>query len=123
MQKEIEVQQENLQELFRLIKENPDLPIVPMVDEDVVADYGYQRWKGSWGKAQKTKYCMIDEYVHFYEPDDWNAIESALSALPDDAYIGFYNVEDEDEDETRIKEMYETLPWVEAIVVYIDLPN
>ena len=30
-------QKERLAELFRLIKENPDLPILPMVDSEVVA--------------------------------------------------------------------------------------
>ena len=30
----LEKQKERLEELFRLIKENPDLPILPMVDSD-----------------------------------------------------------------------------------------
>lgn len=31
-------QKERLDELFKLIKENPDLPILPMVDSEIVAD-------------------------------------------------------------------------------------
>ena len=41
-------ERENREELFRLIKENPELPIVPMVDAEIVADdCGY--WIGAWG--------------------------------------------------------------------------
>lgn len=38
------------EQLIQLIKENPDLPVVPMVYYDVVNDeYGY--WEGKWGKC------------------------------------------------------------------------
>lgn len=47
--KRIEEQADNLKELFTLIRKHPDLPIVPMVDADLVADDS-GRWLGSWGK-------------------------------------------------------------------------
>ncbi len=59
------------------------MPVVPMVDSDIVADDGYQSWMGGWEKARKTKYYRGDEYVHFYEPDDWDEIESTLNDSPD----------------------------------------
>ena len=31
-------QQENLRELFALIEANPNLPIIPLVDSEIVAD-------------------------------------------------------------------------------------
>ncbi len=39
-------------ELFKLMQENPDLPVVPMVDGEIVPgdDYGY--WQGDWGAAR-----------------------------------------------------------------------
>ena len=37
---QIEKQTENLKELFELIKKRPDLPIVAMVDSEIVADDG-----------------------------------------------------------------------------------
>lgn len=48
------------QALLNLIKENPDLPIVPMVDYEVVED-GYGRWMGSFG------HCYVGEYALFYD--------------------------------------------------------
>ena len=32
---------ENLKKLFRLVKENPDLEVIPMVHSECVADDGY----------------------------------------------------------------------------------
>ena len=51
-----EKQKERLEELFRLIKENPDLPILPMVDSEIVAACGYATWTGSWGRADVVEY-------------------------------------------------------------------
>lgn len=43
----------NIKELLKLIKQHPDLPIVAMVESEVVADdYGY--WMGEWGNVQLT---------------------------------------------------------------------
>lgn len=43
-----EKEKNNRAELFKLIQENPDLPIVPMVDSDVVAD-DCGHWMGHGG--------------------------------------------------------------------------
>ena len=37
-------QQKYTEELFKLIRENPDLPIVCWVDSDIVADNDIGRW-------------------------------------------------------------------------------
>ena len=118
MRKESEVQQEHLQKLFRLIEENPNLPIVPMVDSDIVAEDGYQWWMGNWGRSEKAKYYRGEECVHFYEPDDWEEFDSALY----DAHATDAKVRPDMDDDT-VKEAYENLPWTEAIVVYIILPE
>lgn len=44
-----EKERKNRDELFRLMRENPDLPVVPMVDGELSGDeYGY--YTGAWGK-------------------------------------------------------------------------
>ena len=50
----------NTEKFIQLIKENPELPIVPMVDYEVVDD-GYGWWVGSFGR------CCVGEYALFYE--------------------------------------------------------
>ena len=47
-------------ELLRIVAENPDLPIVAMVDSDIVCeDYG--RWLASLGKAYVGEYAVYNE--------------------------------------------------------------
>ena len=59
-EKQIEINQE----LLRIVAENPDLPIVAMVDSDVVCeDYG--RWLASFGKDYVGEYAVYNE--HFYD--------------------------------------------------------
>ena len=65
---QIEKQTENLKELFGLIKKRPDLPIVAMVDSEIVADDGCCYWMGSWGSCLIDKYIVHEDYgVIFYE--------------------------------------------------------
>lgn len=106
----------NREELFRLIRGNPDLPIVPFVDAEIIADdSGY--WMGSWGNASVDEYIIPgDDRPVIYKSDDdvFDTLEKLLSneefeALP--------------EDEAECRAVYEALPWTKAIIVYIGLPE
>lgn len=109
-------ERENREELFRLIKENPELPIVPMVDAEIVTeDCGY--WLGSWGRATVDEYFISERAERvFYKSDDdvFDVLERHLSdeefeALP--------------ESEEECRPYYDKLPWIKAIIVYINLPE
>lgn len=102
-----------LEELFKLIKENPHLPIVPMVDSEIVADDGYSRWLGEWGYASIDKYYRGEERIYFY--DEYDMEDVLVEVMGWDKY-------DEATDEECIQ-VYRSLPWIEAIVVNIDLPS
>ena len=64
-----------LKELLELIKQRPDLPIIPMVDSEIVYDDSCSRWMGSWGSAEITKYIQSEERIFFYDESD---MEDAL---------------------------------------------
>lgn len=49
----------NTEKFIQLIKDHPELPVVPMVDYEVVDD-GYGWWAGSFGR------CSVGEYSLFY---------------------------------------------------------
>lgn len=119
----IKAQTEELTNLFTLIRKNPNLPIVAMVDSEVVAEDSCCRWLGSWGSCYIDKYITHDYYgVIFYEqgrPDIVDIFEKYF----DYAECG---VTDEMTDAEAFKIMrakIDTLPWVEAIIVNIDLPK
>ncbi len=51
-------------ELLKLIQENPELPVVPMVAGEVVPNDEYGYWLGRWGKAK------VDEYLPRMMPNE-----------------------------------------------------
>ena len=110
-----ENEKENREELFRLMQENPELPVVPMVDYEIVADDS-GRWLGSWGSSYIGEYLIGEEQVHFREDDDPSEVDKVLSERYGDDY--YTDMTDEQE-----AEVYAGLPWVKAIIVNIDLPE
>lgn len=107
----------NREELFKLMAENPDLPVVAMVDSEIVADDCCARWMGSWGSSYIGEYIVAEERLHFKEEDDWEEIEETLT----DGVVtceDFENMSDEE-----AKGLYNSLPWIKAIIVDIDLPE
>lgn len=59
-----------ISDLLELIKAHPELPIVPMVDSEIVCDDGYARWMGTWGQASVTKYLVSKEHIFFFDDED-----------------------------------------------------
>lgn len=100
----------NFQKLLNLVRENPDLEVIPIVCDDVVADdyEGYDFWYGDWGN------CMVGESIHtkdgVYTREDyyWEVLRSVFGA---EALMAM-----DDEEEQK---QYEALPWKKAIIVYI----
>lgn len=96
-----------------LIRENPDLPIVPMVDAEVVGD-DTRTWMGIWGAAKVDEYLLPEndyESLKFKSDDDvFDVLEERLSEEEFDALP-------ENMDECR--KVYDALPWVKAIIVEI----
>lgn len=99
----------NVENLLKLIKKHPTLPIVPMVDYDVAADDSYSTWMGAWGDARVDKYLIIKDRVYFYDEDDMEPVLEArfgydtLSEMTDNGCLSSYR----------------SMPWTEAIIVSI----
>lgn len=108
-----QTQDVKLAHLLQLMKDNPHLPVVAMVDSEVVGgEYG-ARWMGSWGRAYIDRYFRGEERLYFYDEND---MEDVLEEA-----FGFDWMEDATD--AAALAMYRTLPWVECIVVDIDLPE
>lgn len=104
-------------ELLRLIAENPSLPVVPMVNSEVVADDGYAYWFGSFSNSTVDEYVCVNE--RFYTRDNQDEIEDYFSNYLCDDYPDM----PDEEFYKMIHEKVEALPWKKAIIVYIDLPE
>lgn len=108
----------NIKDLLKLIQENPDLPIVPMVDQEIVADDNATWWLGKWGRCVKTKYYSGRDYIHFYDDDVEDALNDMVGCKYSETKDGrdIYDLTDVEWDV-----LYESLPWIECIVVYITI--
>lgn len=103
---------ENIKRLLTLIEQNPDLPIVPMVDAEICGD-DYGTYMGGWGAARVDEYIIAkgDDLVLLKSDDDVSGVlehvlsEDEFKALPD-----------EDEE---CRPVYDALPWIKAIMVDI----
>lgn len=113
----------NVKEFLELVKENPDLPILPFVDYEVVPSDDYHWWLGSFGSARLGK--CVDFAAHgservFTDHDQDDIEEYIADELCDD--VDCVNMTDE-EIEKLAHEKAEALPWQKAILVYIGLPE
>lgn len=110
-----EKERENRDRLFELMREHPDLPVIPMVNGDgIVAENTYSYWQASWGDAEISEYVVGHERVHFC--GSGGDKEAVLNDT-----VGGRDWYDATEDEIRIA--YYNLPWTECIVVYIETPE
>lgn len=110
----------NTQAFIKLVQENPDLPIVPMVAYDVVDDDSYHWWLGSFVDCEVTEYALMEMYTEdrFVTRDDQDEIEEYFmnELLDKDDTLS------EEEIERMAHEQAEALDWIKAIVMWIGTP-
>ena len=106
----------NTEKLLELIRENPDLPVVPMVEAEVVAGDEYGWWLGSWGSAKIKAYYLGREGVHFDDDDEEDVLSDLVGCKYgcDSEGRDIYELSDEE-----WNKLYASVPWTRAIVVYI----
>lgn len=101
------------EELFKLMQNNPELPIIPMVDYEIIGeDYG--RWAGAWGRSYIGEYIIGEEQVYFRDDDDPSEVERVLSEQY--GYDAYEVMSDGEADKA-----YAEMPWIKAIIVNIDV--
>ena len=106
---------ENIKDLLRLIEEHPDLPVIPMVGQDIVADCTGE-WAASFGKSEVKEMCIYGENVIFRE--DKNAIKT-VEALE---LEGLTEDRTREESIEKLNGYLDELEWLEAIIVHIETP-
>ena len=107
---------ENIKHLIQLMDENPDLPVIPMVGQDIVADCTGE-WVAHFGKAEIKKMCIYGEKVIFRE--DKNAIKT-VEALE---LEGLTEGRAREESIEKLNGYLDELEWLEAIIVHIETPT
>lgn len=106
---------ENIKDLLKLIEEHPDLPVIPMVGQDIVADCTGE-WVAHFGKAEVKKMCIYGEKVVFRE--EKNAIKT-VEALE---LEGLTEGRTREESIEKLDGYLNELEWLEEIIVHIETP-
>ena len=111
-----EKERKNREELFKLMQENPDLPVVPMVNGEIPGDdSGY--WLGAWGGARIDEYLLTHNHEWMVFKSDNDVFDVLERHLTDEEFEKLPETEEE------CRPFYDSLPWTKAIIVYIDLPG
>lgn len=123
---------ESEEKLFKLMQDNPDFPIIPMVDSDVVCD-GYGKWKGEIYDCEIREYVnIVDEFCGYYysgiyyKNEDERALEEYfVDKVQENIDMDCMNEQrewneiDDARRDKEVKEAMEKVKWVKAIFVYI----
>ncbi|MDO4318304.1 MAG: hypothetical protein Q4C48_08890 [Lachnospiraceae bacterium] len=110
-----EEEKQNLEELLRLMADNPELPVVPMVDSEIAVEDAYGRWLGAWGSVYIGEYFEVDGQAYFRDDTDQSSLEFVLEEM-----LGYDTVQELTDEEAVAA--YASMPWIKAIIVYIDAP-
>lgn len=110
-------------EFLELAQKNPDLPIVAMVDSEIVADDGYSWWLGSFKSASVDEYVSVEMYGDdvFFTRDQQDKIEEHFFDRICDEWEGEELTDEEVKQKAR--DWAESLSWKKAIIVWISLPE
>ena len=109
----------NSKELIKLIQENPELPMLPMVDYEVVGGDDYHCWMGSWGKAIIEEYWRGDDRIYFKSDD----FDSLVEEVADDRYEEEWKGKTDEEMERLAEEIVDNYDWVKCIAIRIGTPE
>lgn len=112
-------------DIVALMAENPKLPVVAMVDSDVVADDTCGFWYGSFHGARIEDVCVAkDRYgeVHtLFRMDGDDEIFETLFNY-DECGIDLDRMSKE-EAEAAVRQIVNGLPWQKSICVYVTPPD
>lgn len=110
-----------IEKLIRLHKERPDLPVITMVDTEVVASDEFSYWISRIRAVNVKKYMVADGEVIFYEDMDydnaWRMYDYSYIRSKIDQYMS------EEETVDVLVELYEKAPWKEAIIIWVGVDD
>lgn len=123
MKREMEIQQDNIEMLMKLTKDNPELKIIPMVNGELGgSDFSY--WMGKWGKAEINEAYQEDERIYFRSYDEEELVEKQADFIFDSEFPTHthLNAKESEAVTIRAKLHVENLEWEKVIVVKIEMP-
>lgn len=106
---------ENIKNLAKLIAENPNMPVIPMVEQEVVGSDEFKRWAAHIGTAEVKEFILrenIEGTFFYYRKDQENLIDMIAE-----------NSEEEDYSvaQQEAREKVNAMQWNKAIFLNVDM--
>lgn len=108
-------QSEKLTQLLELMQANPELPVIPCVDGDVVSGDEYYCWLGSWGESAVQEFVIGRERT-YYREDDISEMNDVLYERYDPELVD--DLTEWEDAEAAIRELHARGPEIERL--YLD---
>lgn len=108
-------QSEKLEELLKLMQANPELPVIPCVDGDVVGGDDCYCWLGTWGASGIQEYIIGNERT-YYREDDISEMNDLLYERYDPELVD--DLTEWEDAEAAIRELHARGPEIEKL--YLD---
>ena len=116
MKKETEIQQKEVNTLIRLMKENPTLRVLPMVNTEVVGSDDYSWWTGVFGRVELDECWSDEERVYIRSSDEEELVEMALEGIESsEEFVNF----SEEQREAMAEDEVNKLGWEKIIALSI----
>lgn len=91
-----DTERKNRDNLFQLMQENPDLPVIPFVDGEVCAGDDFATWMGSWGAARVDEFiCPRQDYEPVIFKSDGDVFDALEKCLPEEKFDALPDTEPE----------------------------
>ena len=108
-------QSEKLTNLLELMQANPELPVIPCVDGDVVSGDEYYCWLGSWGESAVQEFVIGRERT-YYRENDISEMNDVLCERYDPELVD--DLTEGEDAEAAIRELHARGPEIERL--YLD---
>lgn len=107
----------NSEMFVQLVKEFPNLPIMPMVDTECVCDDNHGWWAAQMGQPMVDEYYIDDERIYLKSMDLEDLEETFADNNYDDEPYKSMTEEELGKEAKRVVANYE---WIKAIMLPID---
>ncbi len=111
------------EKFLRLAAENPNLPIVAMVQYEVVADDSFSYWLGEIEAVDVEELWVSDGRTWTREEAEYECLAIVDDYAPDDVVAKIESLPDEKMQEQAAMEWINGLPWTKCIVIFIGTPD
>ena len=105
------------EKLARLVRENPGIPVLPMVAYEVCISDDYRYWGGAIEDVEIKTVYEYGELIRFSEDSEEDIKESIFFDSDDE-----YDLMPDDLVDAEINRFYESIPHHKAIVITIGTP-